>query len=35
MHGEPELIESEPEHYVACHLRRAELGMVAAEGLAR
>jgi peptide/nickel transport system ATP-binding protein len=35
MHGEPELIESAPEHYVACHLRRAELGMVAGEGLAR
>ena len=33
LHGEPELVEFQDNHYVACHLRRAEMGMVAGEGL--
>ena len=34
LQGEPGLVEFEDNHFVACHLRRAELGMVAGAGLA-
>jgi hypothetical protein len=33
--GEPELLEFDDNHYVACYLRQGELGMVAEKGVAR
>jgi oligopeptide/dipeptide ABC transporter ATP-binding protein len=32
--GEPELLEFDDNHFVACHLRHGQLGMMAGEGLA-